>query len=83
LERRARARASSSSSATASARAPTGGFRVRARYSTATAQDAAWITFDRTDGTMTRVQRGRVVVEDLNRDRKVVLRAGGRHLARP
>jgi hypothetical protein len=81
--RRRRRYRSSGSSAAASAQAPTGGFRVRARYSTATAQDAAWITFDRTDGTMTRVQRGRVVVEDLNRDRKVVLRAGGRHLARP
>lgn len=81
--RRRRRYRSSGSSAAASATAPTGGFRVRARYSTATAQDAAWLTFDRTDGTMTRVQRGRVVVEDLNRDRKVVLRAGGRHLARP
>ena len=69
--------------AAASAKAPTGGFRVRARYSTATAQDAAWITFDRTDGTMTRVQRGRVVVKDLNRKRSVVLRAGGAHLAKP
>lgn len=74
---------SSGSSAAASAKAPVGGYRIRARYSTATAQDAAWDTFDRSDGTFTRVTRGRVVVQDLNHDRRVVLRGGGRHLARP
>jgi hypothetical protein len=81
--RRRRRFSSSRSSAAASARAPVGGFRVRAQYSTATAQDATWDTFDRSDGTFTRVTRGRVVVRDLNHDRRVVLRAGGRHLARP
>jgi hypothetical protein len=81
--RRRRRFSSSGSSAAASAKAPVGGFRVRAQYSTATAQDATWDTFDRSDGTFTRVTRGRVVVRDLNHDRRVVLRAGGRHLARP
>lgn len=81
--RRRRRFRSSGSSAVVSAEAPTGGFRIRARYSTATAQDAAWTTFDRTEGTVTRVQRGRVVVQDLNHDRRVVLRAGGGHLAKP
>jgi hypothetical protein len=81
--RRRRRFRSSGSSAAASAKAPVGGFRVRAQYSTATAQDATWDTFDRSDGTFTRVTRGRVVVQDLNHDRRVVLRAGGRHLARP
>jgi hypothetical protein len=81
--RRRRRFRSSGSSAAASAKAPVGGYRIRARYSTATAQDAVWDTFDRSDGTFTRVTRGRVVVQDLNHDRTVVLRAGGRHLARP
>jgi hypothetical protein len=81
--RRRRRFRSSGASAVAAARARSGGYRVRATYSTATAQDATWTTFDRTEGTVTRVQRGRVVVQDLNHDRRVVLRAGGRHLARP
>jgi len=78
---------SSAPSAGASAEAATGGFRIVANNSTATAQDAAWTTFDRSDGTFTRVTRGRVVVKDLHprRSRKssFVLRAGDRHLARP
>ena len=83
LPRRRRYSASGASAA-ATAKAPTGGYRVRAQYSTATAQDATWDTFDRSDGTFTRVTRGRVVVQDLKHRRGTfVLRAGGRHLAKP
>jgi hypothetical protein len=73
----------SGSSAAASAEAPRTGFRVRGRHSTATAQDAAWTTSDRCDGTLTRVTRGELVLQDLRRERSIVLGAGEGYLARP
>jgi len=69
------------SSAGASARRSEGGIRVRARYSTVTAQNAAWTTVDRCDGTVTRVTRGSVVVRDLTRRSTKVLRTGDHYRA--
>ena len=43
---------------------------------------SAWLTVDRCDGTLTTVRRGRVAVRDLRRRRTIVVRAGGRYLAR-
>lgn len=66
----------------AAAAALEGAFRVRARNSTATARDTAWMTVDRCDGTVTRVVRGRLRLEDLRRRVTVKLKAGDRYLAR-
>lgn len=84
VRRRLRHRGSRANAA-ASAPTPKGGIRVVAQHSTATAQNAAWRTVDRCDGTLTRVTRGKVVVRDLRRGRSIELRAGkrGSYLARP
>jgi len=42
-----------------------GRFRTRGRWSAATVRGTRWLTEDRCDGTLTRVQRGEVEVEDL------------------
>jgi Ca2+-binding RTX toxin-like protein len=59
-----------------------GRFRARGRYSAAGVRGTVWLVQDRCDGTLTRVISGRVVVEDLVRHKRVVLRAGQRYLAR-
>ena len=41
-----------------------GRFRTRGRYSAATVRGTWWLTEDRCDGTVTRVRRGEVIVED-------------------
>src|SRR5919106_1944651 len=41
-----------------------GRFRTRGRHSAATVRGTSWITYDRCDGTLTKVRRGRVVVRD-------------------
>lgn len=41
-----------------------GRYRTRGRYSAATVRGTKWLTDDRCDGTLTRVARGEVVVED-------------------
>jgi hypothetical protein len=45
-----------------------GRFRTRGRYSAATVRGTRWLTADRCDGTVTRVVRGSVAVEDLTDD---------------
>ena len=60
----------------------TGRFRTRGRYSAATVRGTSWITYDRCDGTLTRVTRGRVVVRDFRRAKNITLRAGKSYLAR-
>jgi Ca2+-binding RTX toxin-like protein len=60
-----------------------GGYRVRGRYSVGAAFGTAWLTEDRCDGTLTRVESGVVRVRDLERKRNVVLHAGESYLARP
>ena len=59
-----------------------GRFRTRGRHSSATVRGTQWDTFDRCDGTLTRVRRGRVVVRDFRSKRNIVLRAGQKYLAR-
>lgn len=74
-----------SSRARASRRArPRRSFRVKGRLSSATALTAAeWSTTDTCRGTITTVQKGTVLVEDLARDRTQRLAAGDRYVARP
>jgi hypothetical protein len=55
---------------------------VRGKYSTGAAEQTAWLTEDRCDGTLTRVKSGRVSVRDLTRKRTVIVRAGHSYLAR-
>jgi hypothetical protein len=81
VRRRRRHRASRAGAA-ARGKEPTRGFRILARYSTATAQDATWVTIESCHGTRTRVSRGRVAVRDLGRRRSKVLGAGQSYLAR-
>jgi hypothetical protein len=59
-----------------------GRFRVTARNSWATVRATVWQMDDRCDGTLTKVRRGRLVVHDLRRKRRVSLRAGQSYLAR-
>ena len=58
-----------------------GHFRTSGRYSAATARGTRWDTLDRCDGTLTRVQRGTVVVRDVHRQRSIVVQAGQSYLA--
>ena len=59
-----------------------GRFRTRGRYSAATVRGTIWETVDRCDGTLTKVNRGVVVVRDLRKRRNITLRAGKSYLAR-
>ena len=59
-----------------------GRFRTRGRYSSATVRGTIWDVSDRCDGTLTKVQRGRVVVRDLRRKRNILLTAGKSYLAK-
>ena len=59
-----------------------GRFRTRGRYSSATVRGTDWTVTDRCDGTLTKVKRGSVVVRDLRRRKKVILRAGRSRLVR-
>ena len=60
-----------------------GRFRTRGRYSSATVRGTNWLTSDRCDGTLTRVVRGVIQVNDFPRARQVTVRPGGSYLARP
>lgn len=59
-----------------------GRFRTRGRHSTATVRGTAWGVRDRCDGTLTIVRRGTVVVDDFARQKRVVVHAGQRYLAK-
>jgi hypothetical protein len=59
-----------------------GRFRTSGRHSSATVRGTRWGVHDRCDGTLTRVQRGRVVVRDFRRQRNILLTAGKQYLAR-
>jgi hypothetical protein len=61
---------------------PGGGFRTRGLHSAATGRSATWLTRDSCAGTLTRVTRGTVEVQDLGTRRAVVVRSGHRYLAR-
>ena len=60
-----------------------GAFRTRGQYSAATVRGTKWFVQDSCAGTLTRVVRGVVSVNDLVRHRTVTLRAGKKYLARP
>ena len=51
-----------------------GKFRTKGRYGAATVRGTKWLTVDRCDGTLVRVERGKVDVEDLIRPRRKVQR---------
>jgi hypothetical protein len=59
-----------------------GRFRTRGRRSHATVRGTVWLVEDRCDATLTRVREGAVVVRDFRKRRNVLVRAGGRYLAR-
>jgi hypothetical protein len=56
--------------------------KVRGKHSIAAADGTRWSTEERCDGTLTRVDSGRVRVRDLERRKTVVVRAGHSYLAR-
>ncbi len=59
-----------------------GRYRSTGRNSSATVRGTEWTMTDRCDGTLTKVQRGTVVVRDFRRKRNVVVRAGKSYLAK-
>jgi hypothetical protein len=59
-----------------------GKYRVRGRHSIAGAVGTTWVTEDRCDGTLTRVESGTVDVRDFGRHRTVVVHARHSYLAR-
>jgi hypothetical protein len=60
-----------------------GRFRTHGRNSHATVRGTRWLVADSCKGTLTRVTNGSVVVRDTVRDKRIVLDAGERYLARP
>ena len=59
-----------------------GRFTTKGRYSSATVRGTKWLVQDRCDGTLTRAQRGVVLVRDFRTRKTVILRAGRAYLAR-
>jgi hypothetical protein len=59
-----------------------GRYRSSGRNSSATVRGTEWTMTDRCDGTLTKVQRGTVVVRDFRRKRNVIVRAGKSYFAR-
>ena len=59
-----------------------GRFATKGRYSSATVRGTKWLVQDRCDGTMTRAQRGVVLVRVFSTRKTVVLRAGQSYLAK-
>ncbi len=59
-----------------------GRFRSVGRYSASTVRGTRWLTQDRCDGTLTRVVKGSVSVQDFVARRSVLVRAGQSYLAR-
>src|SRR5262249_34745409 len=59
-----------------------GRFRTVTRSSAATVRGTKWLTEDRCDGTLTKVLRGVVAVQDFGRKRTVSVRAGHSYFAR-
>jgi hypothetical protein len=56
--------------------------RHRGRNSSGTSRGTWWLTAEREDGTLTRVKKGKVVVRDFKRRKKVVVKRGQSYLAR-
>ncbi len=60
-----------------------GRFRTHGRNSHATVRGTRWMVADTCAGTLTRVTEGAVVVKDFAKKKRVLVKAGGRYLARP
>jgi hypothetical protein len=60
-----------------------GRFRTHGKHSHATVRGTRWVVADTCAGTLTRVTKGSVIVRDKVRDKRVLLEAGERYLARP
>ena len=58
-----------------------GRFTTKGRYSSATVRGTHWLVQDRCDGTLTRVLRGVVKVQDFRHHKTVNVRAGHTYLA--
>jgi hypothetical protein len=59
-----------------------GRFRTTGKYSSATVRGTIWLTQDECDGTLTRVRRGVVSVNDFKRHKTLNVKAGRSYLAR-
>jgi hypothetical protein len=59
-----------------------GRFRTRGRYSAATVRGTTWLVQDTCAGTLTQVKAGSVEVRDFVKHRTVIVRTGGRYLAK-
>jgi hypothetical protein len=55
--------------------------RTRGRNSSGTARGTWWLTAERKRGTFTKVKEGAVLVRDFTRNKKVLVKAGHKHLA--
>jgi LCCL domain len=60
-----------------------GNFETKGRYAAATVRGTDWLTADRCDGTLTKVVRGVVQVNDLPKHKTVSVTAGHSYLAKP
>jgi hypothetical protein len=60
-----------------------GSFRTKGQYSAATVRGTRWNVKDSCAGTLTRVTRGVIAVNDFVRHKTKILRAGKRYLAKP
>jgi hypothetical protein len=59
-----------------------GRYRTSGRNSAATVRGTKWGVTDRCDGTLTKVQRGTVVVRDFRRKKNIIVKAGKSYLAK-
>ena len=59
-----------------------GRYRTSGRNSAATVRGTKWGVTDRCDGTLTKVQRGSVVVRDFRRKKNIIVKAGKSYLAK-
>jgi hypothetical protein len=56
--------------------------RTKGKRSSGTARGTWWLTAERRNGTLTKVRKGKVLVKDNVRKRKVLVKAGQKYLAR-
>jgi hypothetical protein len=58
-----------------------GNFRTQGRYASATVRGTFWLTADRCDGTLVRVNEGTIAVRDTVRNKTILLNAGQSYLS--
>jgi hypothetical protein len=59
-----------------------GRFRTRGKHSAATVVGTRWLVEDRCNGTLTRVKKGKVRVQQFKPRRTIILRAGQKYFAK-